>query len=93
MYMHKHIAENDAKYNSPSNPKLLFANLQNIYKTTFGNQERVHNSPVPNSLAVNDWEMLFAPVSKKIIKLRKMSNTTKEVTMAQQEDFMIIAKN
>lgn len=52
----------------------------------------MHNSLTPNSLAVNHWEMLFAPVSIKIIELRKMSNTTKEVTIAQMEDFMTIAK-
>jgi len=86
-----HIAELGAKYN-PSNPKLLLTNLQNMYNTAFAHQETVNNSIAPYSLAVDHREKLFAPVSKKITKLRKMYKTTEGVTMAQLEDFMTIAR-
>lgn len=86
-----HISELGAKYN-PSNPKLLLANLQNIYSTAFANQEAVNNSLAPYSLAVDHREKLFAPVSKKVTQLRKMYKTTQGVTMAQLEDFMTIAR-
>lgn len=86
-----HIAELGAKYN-PSNPKLLLTNLQNMYNTAFAHQETVNNSIAPYSLAVDHREKLFAPVSKKITKLRKMYKTTEGVSMAQLEDFMTIAR-
>lgn len=86
-----HIAELGAKYN-PSNPNLFLANLQNIYNTAFIHQETVNNSVAPYSLAVDHREKLFAPVSKKITKLRKMYKTTEGVTAVQLEDFMTIAR-
>ncbi|MDQ8143994.1 hypothetical protein [Chryseobacterium sp. CFS15] len=86
-----HIAELGAKYN-PSNPKLLLTNLKDMYNTAFAHQETVNNSIAPYSLAVDNREKLFAPVSKKITKLRKMYKTTEGVTMAQLEDFMTIAR-
>lgn len=36
--------------------------------------------------------MLFAPVSKKVTKLRKVYKSTVDVTQAQLEDFMTIAR-
>lgn len=86
-----HIAELGAKYN-PSNPKLLLTNLKDMYNTAFVHQETVNNSIAPYSLAVDHREKLFAPVSKKITKLRKMYKTTEGVSMAQLEDFMTIAR-
>lgn len=86
-----HIADLGAKYN-PSNPKLLLANLQNIYNSAFTSQEAVNNSVAPYSLAVDNREKLFTPVSKKITKLRKMYKATEGVSQAQLEDFMTIAR-
>lgn len=81
----------DATYN-PSNPKLLLTNLQNIYTTSFTQQEGVNNSVAPYSIAVDNREILFKPVSRKITKLRKVYKSTEGVTQAQLEDFMTIAR-
>jgi hypothetical protein len=86
-----HIVDLGSKYN-PSNPKLLLANLQNIYNSAFTSQEAVNNSVAPYSLAVDNREKLFTPVSKKITKLRKMYKATEGVSQAQLEDFMTIAR-
>lgn len=86
-----HIADLGAKYN-PSNPKLSLANLQTLYNSAFASQEAVNNSVAPYSLAVDDRETLFAPIGKKITKLRKMYKATEGVTQAQLEDFMTIAR-
>ncbi|MCX8525978.1 hypothetical protein OF897_18855 [Chryseobacterium formosus] len=86
-----HLIELGVKYN-PSNQKLLLTNLQNIYNNAFTHQETVNNSVAPYSLAVDHREKLFAPVSKKITKLRKMYKATEGVTVAQLEDFMTIAR-
>jgi len=86
-----HIDALGAKYN-PGNPKLLLANLQSMYNAAFSDQEAVNNSLAPYSLAVDHREKLFAPVSKKITKLRKMYKATEGVTSLQLEDFMTIAR-
>ncbi|GAA4148772.1 hypothetical protein GCM10022217_00080 [Chryseobacterium ginsenosidimutans] len=86
-----HITDLGAKYN-PSNPKLLLTNLQSIYNSAFTSQEAVNNSVAPYSLAVDNREKLFTPVSKKITKLRKMYKATEGVSQAQLEDFMTIAR-
>ncbi|WP_042722914.1 hypothetical protein [Flavobacterium sp. B17] len=86
-----HIADLGAKYN-PSNQKLSLANLQSIYSSAFASQEAVNNSVAPYSLAVDHREKTFAPISKKITRLRKMYKVTEGVTQAQLEDFMTIAR-
>lgn len=86
-----HIADLAAKYN-PSNPKLLLDNLQSMYTAAFESQEQVNDSLAPYSLAVDHREKIFAPVSKKITKLRRMYKATEGVTQAQLEDFMTIAR-
>lgn len=85
------IIELGATYN-PSNPKLLLANLQTIYTNSFSQQEAVNTLVAPYSVAVDNREMIFAPVSKKITKLRRVYKATEGVTPAQLEDFMTIAR-
>jgi hypothetical protein len=80
-----------AIYN-PSNPKLLLANLQGIYTTSYTQQESVNIQVAPYSVAVNNREILFKPVPKQITKLRKAYKATEGVTQAQLEDFMTIAR-
>jgi hypothetical protein len=77
---------------NPNNPKLLLANLQNIYTNSFSQQEAVNTLVAPYSVAVDNREMIFAPVSKKITKLRRVYKATEGVTSAQLEDFMTIAR-
>ena len=89
--LNTHIAQIGAIYN-PSNSKLLLTNLQTIYTTSFSQQEAVNNAVAPYSIAVDNREMLFAPVSKKVTKLRKVYKSTDGVTQAQLEDFMTIAR-
>ena len=89
--LNTHIAQIGAVYN-PSNTKLLLSNLQTIYTTSFSQQEAVNNAVAPYSIAVDNREMLFAPVSKKVTKLRKVYKSTEGVTQAQLEDFMTIAR-
>ena len=89
--LNTHIVQLSAIYN-PANPKILLANLQNIYTTSFAHQENVNTSVAPYSLAVDDREKIFAPVSKKVTKLRKAYKATEGVTPAQLEDFMTIAR-
>lgn len=77
---------------NPSNPSLLLPNLQTIYTNSFSQQETVNTSVAPYSVAVNNREIIFAPVSKKITKLRKVYKATEGVTQPQLEDFMTIAR-
>jgi hypothetical protein len=80
-----------AIYN-PSNPKLLLANLQSIYTSSYAQQETVNTLVAPYSIAVDNREILFKPVSKQITKLRKAYKATEGVSQAQLEDFMTIAR-
>ena len=89
--LNSYIVQLVAIYN-PSNPKLLLTNLQNIYTTSFSQQEAVNNAVAPYSFAVDNREIIFAPQSKKITKLRKVFKSTEGVTQAQLEDFMTIAR-
>ena len=52
----------------------------------------VNTLVAPYSVAVDNREIIFAPVSKKITKLRKVYKATEGVTQAQLEDFMTIAR-
>ena len=85
------ISQLGALYN-PSNPILKLANLQDIYNKSFSDQQQVNVAVAPYSVAVNNREIIFAPVSKKITKLRKVYKTTERVTAVQLEDFMTIAR-
>ncbi len=89
--LNTHIAQLGAIYN-PSNPKLLLLNLQNSYTTSFSHQENVNTLVAPYSLAVDNRESIFAPISKKITKLRKAYKATDGVSPAELEDFMTIAR-
>ena len=89
--LNTYIVQLGVIYN-PSNPKLLLTNLQTIYTTSFSQQEAVNNAVAPYSIAVDNREMLFAPVSKRVTKLRKVYKSTDGVTQAQLEDFMTIAR-
>lgn len=89
--LNTYIAQLGSIYN-PSNPKLYLSNLQNIYTTSFSQQENVNTLVAPYSLAVDSRERIFAPISKKITKLRKAYKATEGVTPAQLEDFMTIAR-
>jgi len=76
----------------PSNPKLLLANLQSIYNNSFPQQDLVNSLVAPYSVAVDNRQMVFAPISKKITKLHKAYKATEGVTKVQLEDFMTIAR-
>jgi hypothetical protein len=89
--LNTHIIELGAVYN-PSNPKLLLANLQSIYTNSFSQQAVVNTLVAPYSVAVDNREVIFAPQSKKITKLRKAFKATEGVTPLQLEDFMTIAR-
>lgn len=89
--LNRHIAHLGERYN-PSNPKLVLANLDSIYADAVVDQEAVNNRVAPYSLAVDRREQLFAPLSRKITKLRKVYKTTEGVTASQLEDFMILAR-
>ncbi len=77
---------------NPSNPNLKLTNLQNIHSNAFSQQENINNLVAPYSTAVNNREIIFAPFSKKITKLRKAYKATEGVTQVQLEDFMTIAR-
>jgi hypothetical protein len=56
--LNTYIVQLDAIYN-PSNPKLLLANLQNIYTTSFSHQESVNTLVAPYSIAVDNHVKMF----------------------------------
>ncbi len=89
--LNTHIIELGDVYN-PNNPKLLLANLQTIYTDSFSQQATVNNLVAPYSVAVDNREIIFAPISKKITKLRKVYKATEGITNIQLEDFMTIAR-
>ena len=80
-----------ATYN-PSNPKLLLANLQNIYSNSFAQQKNVNESLAPYSVAVDEREVIFKPLNRELTKLRKAYKATEGVTQVQLEDFMTIIR-
>lgn len=86
-----HIIELKELYN-PSNTKLLLTNLQTIYNNSFTQQSAVNTLVAPYSVAVGNRELIFAPQSKKITKLRKAFKVTEGVSPKQLEDFMTIAR-
>lgn len=77
---------------NPSNPKLLLSNLQNLYNLAFAQQQAVNTALAPYSLAVDNREIIFKPLSKQITKLRKAYKATEGVTQVQLEDFMTVAR-
>jgi len=89
--LNTHIEQLGSIYN-PSNINLKLSNLQTIYNNSFSQQGAVNNLVAPYSVAVDNREIIFAPVSKKITKLRKAYKATEGVTQAQLEDFMTIAR-
>ncbi len=89
--LNTHIIGLDESY-KPSNPKLLLDNLQAVYKNALKAQKLVNTSLAPYSIAVNNREIIFKPLSKQITKLRKAYKATQGVNKAQVEDFMTIAR-
>jgi hypothetical protein len=89
--LNTHIIGLGKSYN-PSNPKLALDNLQTIYTTAFKAQKLVNTSLAPYSVAVNNREIIFKPLSKQITKLRKAYKATEAVNKEQLEDFMTIAR-
>lgn len=89
--LNTYVAQLGSTYN-PTNSKLLLTNLKSIYETCSTNQEKVNALVAPYSIAVDNREIVFAPISKKITKLRKAYKATEGVTPAQLEDFMTIAR-
>lgn len=77
---------------NPSNPQLELNNLQSIYTTAFDQQNIVNSSVAPYSIAVDNRELIFKPLGKKITKLRKAYKATEGVTQAHLEDFMTVAR-
>ena len=75
--LNTYIAQLGAIYN-PSNPKLLLSNLQNIYTNSFLHQESVNTLVAPYSIAVDNRENIFAPVSKKSQNFAKHTKPPKE---------------
>ena len=89
--LNTYIAQVGTLYN-PSNPQLLPTNLQTLYTNSFNHQKTVNTAIAPYSIAVDNRELLFAPLNKKITKLGKAYKSTQGVTKAQHEDFMTIAR-
>jgi hypothetical protein len=88
--LNTHIIALGATYN-PSNSDLALPILQSIYTNAYAQQETVNDSLAPYSLAVDNREMLFATISKKVTKLRRVYKSTKGVNAQQLEDFTTIA--
>ena len=86
-----YITQLGATY-QPSNPEIKLTNLQTIYSNAFAQQKEINSALPPYTLAVNDREAIFAPLNKKITKLRKVYKATQGVAPAQLEDFMTIAR-
>jgi hypothetical protein len=89
--LNTYIAELQSIY-KPSNPDIQLAALQTLYNDAVAQQTAVNAALPPYSFAIDSREAVFAPVSKKITKLRKVYKATQNVTPAQLEDFMTIAR-
>lgn len=89
--LNTNIVEIGSLYN-PSNPKLLLAHLQGIYTTAFQQQENVNTLVAPYSIAVDERELFFEPLSKQLTKLHKAYRATESVTQKQLDDFMTISR-
>lgn len=89
--LNTYIAQLGATYN-PSNPKIALSNLQSIYTAALAQQETVNSTLAAYTNAVNTREAVFAPVSTKITKLRRVFKATDGVTKAQDDDFLTISR-
>ena len=89
--LNTYIAQLENIY-KPSNPDLELDKLKALYTDAFSHQQAVNVAVPPYTFAVGGREAVFAPVSKKITKLRKVYKATQDVTQAQLEDFMTIAR-
>ena len=76
----------------PSNSRLLLTNLQDIYSAASQDQESVNILVAPYSLAVNEREIIFKPLSKQLTKLRKAYKATEGVTQKELDNFMTISR-
>ena len=85
------ILQFGTQYN-PSNPLLLVTNLQMLFTTAFAKQGLVNSLIPAYSYAVDNREMLFAPLSKKVTKLFKVFKTSQGVSKAKLEDFLTISR-
>ncbi|MDR6968489.1 hypothetical protein J2X31_002512 [Flavobacterium arsenatis] len=86
-----HIEDMSETYN-PSNPNLQLVKLQELHTEASKEQSKVNTSLSPYSLAVDQREEIFAPLSKKLTKLKKAYKSTLDVSTAQVEDFMTISR-
>ena len=86
-----YIAQLSAIY-KPSNPLLNPESLQTLYNQSVSDQQAVYTALPPYTLAVDGREAVFAPLSKKVTKLRKVYKAISGVTPAQLEDFMTLAR-
>jgi len=86
-----HIREIENIYR-PSNPKIALSNLRTIYDSAYQQQTAVNTLLSPYSLAVDDREVIFKPLSRELTKLRKAYKATEGVTLTQLEDLMTIIR-
>lgn len=77
---------------NPSNDKLIFSNLLEVYEKGYVLQENILMYLPLYTLAVDERQQLFAPINKKCTKLKLAYKATEGVTAAQLEDFMTIAR-
>lgn len=77
---------------NPSNPLLFLSNLQAIFNNALNKQALVNSLLPAYTYAVDNREILFAPLSKKITKLFKVFKASQGVSKVHETDFMTIAR-
>ncbi len=85
------IIELGTTYN-PTNSKLSLSNLQSIHQLAAFQQQQVNALLAPYALAVDNRELIFSSLNKKVTKLHNVLKTTEGITKLQLEDFMTIAR-
>ncbi|UPT71872.1 MAG: hypothetical protein M0D53_06100 [Flavobacterium sp. JAD_PAG50586_2] len=89
--LNTHIAALGGIY-QPSNNLLELSNLQEVYNSAYIEQQAVNTNLAPYTIAVDDREAIFSPLSRQLTKLRKAYKSTKDVKQPQMEDFMTIVR-
>jgi hypothetical protein len=77
---------------NPINTNILITALQTIYDNAFAQQNAVITQKAPYTTAVANRQALFNPLNRFITKLRKVYKTVQDITPAQLENFMTIAR-
>lgn len=76
----------------PSNPDIELEVLKTLYQDASDYTQEVNSTLAPYKLAAKERTLVFAPITPKLTKLRRVYKSTRGVSESQLETFMTIAR-